>query len=103
MLFRYKHPPYLSGTEGDACFLSKSELSLVKESLDGDGQTVEIDEACGICLVVIALAEGGDLLGVEGVGAGNTGGDYIALIELEIDGTGDGLLGLVDEGGKGLP
>ena len=50
-----------------------------------DGQTEQVDEACGIGLVVILVhAEGSGLLVVQGVGAGDAGGD---------GGTGHGLPG----------
>src|SRR5699024_6815089 len=41
--------------------------------------------------------------GVEGVGRGDGGGDDVALVELELHGAGDVLLGVGGEGGEGLP
>ena len=68
----------------------------VELCLDLDRQTEQVDKACGICLVVIfILTEGRGLLIVQGIGRGNTGVDEVALVELQLDFTGDGFLCLV--------
>ena len=72
-------------------------------SLNGDGQAVEGDEARAVGLIVDRiLAEGGDLLIVEGVGAGHARAGDVALVELDLDRAGDRLLCLIDEGGERL-
>ena len=63
-----------------------------------DGQAEQVDEAGGICLVVIIiLAEGSGLLIVQGVRRGDAGVDHIALVQLELHIAGDGLFQAVGE------
>ena len=47
----------------------------------GNGQAEQVDKAVGVCLIVVlVLAEGGRLLIVQGVRAGDTGVDHVALV-----------------------
>ena len=49
----------------------------------GNGQAEQVDKAVGVCLIVIIiLTEGRGLLIVQGVRAGDTGVDHVALVEL---------------------
>ena len=69
----------------------------------GNGQAEQVDETGGIRLVVIViLTEGRGLLIVQGVRAGDTGVDHVALVELQLDVAGDGFLQVVGEGADGL-
>ena len=64
-----------------------------------DGQAEEVDEAGSIGLVIVLIhAEGGSLLVVQGVRRGDAGVDHVALVELQLDVAGDGLLEAVGEG-----
>ena len=83
--------------------MPKALLLPVHHGLNLDGQAVEVDEALGVLLVVVAFAEGGDFLGVQGVGAPDTGVDHIALVEPQLDGAGNHLLGFIHKGGQGFP
>ena len=50
----------------------------------GDGQAEQVDEACGIALVVVVvLAKAGGLLVIQRVGAGDAGVDEVAPIDFE--------------------
>ena len=70
---------------------------------DLDRQAEEVDEAGAVRLVIdLVLVEGGDLRIVEGEGGSDSCVDDVALVELELDVAGDGLLRLVDEGGERL-
>ena len=75
----------------------------IHHCLNLDRKTEECDKTCTVFLVVIAFAEGRYLLGVQGVGAPDTGVDHIALVELQLDGAGNHLLGFIHEGGEGFP
>ena len=64
-----------------------------------DGQAEQVDEAGSIGLVIVLIhAEGGSLLVVQGVRRGDAGVDHVALVELQLDVAGDGLLEAVGEG-----
>ena len=41
------------------------QLSKLSQRLNGVGQTPEVDEPCGVVLVVVALLEGHQVLGVQ--------------------------------------
>ena len=66
-------------------------------------QAEQGDEAVRPGLIVHFLRiEGGDLRIIQAVGAGHARADDVALVELELHGAGDGLLGLFAEGAHGL-
>ena len=68
-----------------------------------DGQAEEVDEAGSIGLVIVLIhAEGGSLLVVQGVRRGDAGVDHVALVELQLDIAGDGLLEAVSKGIQSL-
>jgi hypothetical protein len=77
--------------------------SLLLQCLNHDGQTIEVDKALGIHLVVVALVKGGNVLGIEGIWRGDPCIDHIALVELQFHASGDVLLGYIDKSGEGLP
>ena len=79
------------------------EFALFPQSLDLRRQAPEVDEAGGLGLVVVALPEGHQVLGIEGVGGGGPGGDDIALVELQLHAAGDVFVSLVSESLQGLP
>ena len=53
------------------------------------GQTVKIDEALRVRLVVVALTEGRDLFAVERVRTPDAGVDHVAFVELQLHCAGD--------------
>ena len=64
-----------------------------------DGQAEQVDETGSICLIVILiLTEGSGLLIVQGIRRGDAGVDHVALVELQLDVAGDGLLEAVSKG-----
>ena len=66
----------------DSPFRTFLQLSLLPQRLHLGGQTPEVDEAGGLCLIVIALAEGHQILRVQGIRRSGAGGDDVALVEL---------------------
>ena len=63
-----------------------------------DRQTEQVDEAVSVLLVVnVVLVEGSEVLAVEGIRRCYAGIDDVALVELQLNVAGAGLLGLVNE------
>src|SRR5690606_21665678 len=95
----------VGGRVGWVSFWKNSELrTALVEGAGAEAQAVEADEAGGVVLVIPALHafHRRDVLVVEGELGFATDGDDVALVELETDGAGDALLGLVNEGLQGL-
>ena len=78
------------------------ELALLSQRLHRRGQTPEVDEARGLGLVVVALAEGDEVLAVKRVGRGGARGDDVALVELQLHRAGDVFVALIGEGDQRL-
>ena len=73
-------------------------MLLLHQGLGLDLEAEEGDEARAVLLVVhMVLAEGGDLLAIQGIGRSDAGGDDVALIQLELYIAGDRLLGGADK------
>ena len=79
-------------------------VALIHNGLDLHGQAQQVDEALRILVAVqiLGVAEGGDLFQVQAVGGLHAGVDAVALVELELHGAVDGLLGGIHEGGQRL-
>ena len=60
------------------------KFALFSQSLDLRRQAPDVDEALGLCLVIVALAEGNQFFAVERIGAGRAGGDDVALVGLQL-------------------
>ena len=64
-----------------------------------DGQAEQVDEACGIGLIVVlVLTEGSGLLVVQGVRRGDAGVDHVALVELQLHIAGHSLFQTIGKG-----
>ena len=61
-------------------------------------QAEQVDEACGIRLIVaVVLVEGSHILRVQAVRGGYGRRDDVALVQLQLNVAGNGLLGGVDK------
>ena len=76
---------------------------LIVQGTNLERQAEQVDEACGICLIVaVILVEGCHILGVQAVRRGYGSRDDVALVELELNVAGNGLLGGINECGERL-
>ncbi len=66
---------------------------LIVQGTNLERQAEQVDEACGICLIVaVILVKGGHILGVQAVRRGDGRRNDITLVQLELDVAGNGLL-----------